>query len=240
MSNYHDGAHKAGPNEFQLILAAGLIRGFGRFSPRDMYEKAVSCFETLLEIKESHDAAAKVSSLIDDKVSAVQKTVEDIIDLLLFNSSRNPYLSLGLPRNAGSAAAAKRWKRLIVLYHPYKYPDQKEYEEKAKKINEAYEEIQAEERSIFPLRPDSRENTHMPPVINTMPYRRYLRHMPAFILALAILTAIFAILVLAKAIQQDRANQDGSGAHQSLHEILPAPGGIDIRLRTGGEFGGIA
>jgi len=231
MGTSHKSAHHEGENEFQLILAAGLIRGFARISPEETYEKAVPCFESLLEIKESRDAASKVSSLIDGKLASVQEIAEAIIDRLLFNSAHDPYLSLGLPENAGRTEAAKRWKRLIVLYHPDKYPGQKEYEEKAKKINEAYEEIQTGERKIPLPRPDSRVNGDIPPVINTMHYTRYLRRVPAFILALAIFTAILSILFFIRTIQNDRQpnrRDEKTGGYHSLHE-LPALAVMRVR-----------
>jgi hypothetical protein len=243
MGNYHKSAHYTGENEFQLILAAGLIRRFAQISPEEMYQKAIPCFDSLLEIKESRDVASKVSSLIDGTVASVQKTAEAIVDSLLFNGTKNPYLSLGLPENAGKVEAAQRWKRLIVLYHPDKYPGQREYEEKAKKINEAYEEIQTRKREVLLPRPDNRGSGDVPPVINTMHYARYLRRVPVCILTLAILMAILSILFFIRTIQDDRRSESEGRvktiSYHTLHE-LPSPAVMRMRCpHRASENGGI-
>ncbi len=234
MGNYHGGAHKAGEDEFQLILAAGLIRGFALIPPEEMYEKAVPCFESLLEIKESRDVASKVSSLIDGTAASVQKTAEAIVDRLLFNSTNNPLLSLGLPGYAGKAEAAQRWRRLIVLYHPDKYPGQKEYEERAKRINEAYREIQTLCGNNSRPWPGG-VNGRLPPAINTLHYSRYLRRMPAFILALAILMAVLSVLFFVRTMQDDRGSENKGEVKTMVYPIsdgLPAPPAL---LAAGGE-----
>jgi hypothetical protein len=226
MYRHLNGTHHAGENEFQLILAAGLIRRCARISSQEIYEKAVACFESLVEITESEEMASKVSSLIDDPVPSVRETAKAIIDRLLFNSANNPYLSLGLSENTGRAEVAKRWKRLIVLYHPDKYPDQKEYEEKAKKINEAYKEIQTRETKNFQPLPDSSVTAEIPPVMDAAHYTKYLRRVPACILALAIFSAILSILFFIRTIQNDRQpdrrHTEKTGSYHSLSG-LPAP-----------------
>jgi len=70
----------------------------------------------------------------------VKEIAETIINNLLFNKEGDPFLSLGLHENTVQERLNKRWKRVLKLYHPDRFFNQKEYEEKAKKINEVYNE----------------------------------------------------------------------------------------------------
>jgi len=201
---YLNGSHKTGESEFQLLLAAGLLRRFETISREDFQEKALKCFEGLLDIRESEDSATKVSSLIERQATDVQKSAEAIIDHLLFNKNNDPYLSLGLPKHAGEVEVNRRWRRLIVLYHPDRYPDNKEYEEKAKKLNEAYAQIRKAKEHVVWYGPINDVFRDSPPKADAVHHARYLRYLPTLILALTIFIALISILLFFKAVKDDR------------------------------------
>ena len=83
----------------------------------------------------------------------------------------------------------------MMLYHPDKYSDKVKYEEKAKKINEAYDEIQkkkvidANYKVINTLREISSYR------IYKKYYLKYLKYLPAFILVSVIIMAIISIIM---------------------------------------------
>jgi hypothetical protein len=148
--------------------------------------------------------------MIDRQVTFVQNSAAAIIDHLLFNKKNDPYLSLGLPRYAGKAEVNRRWKRLIVLYHPDKYPDQKEYEEKAKKINEAYDEIRKIKENAAWYKPVNSVYGDSLPKADAAHYAKYLRYLPLFILVLTIFMAVISILFFLKTIKDDRHLYNGN------------------------------
>ncbi len=189
------GTPKKAGREFQSLVAASLISRFEKISDEEVYEKASRCFDFLLDVRESPEAAKRLALLIDRTIPSLQHAAGEVIDLLLFNKVNDPYVTLGLPRYAGKSEVKERWKRLIVLYHPDKYPNQREYEERAKKINEAYEEIQKvagirKSRDIVNYSSEAN-----PPRTGTGLYHRYLKRVPTFILALVIFIAVLSVLL---------------------------------------------
>ncbi|MDA8106445.1 MAG: J domain-containing protein [Nitrospiraceae bacterium] len=202
MGKICSGTHLGEGREFQSLLAASLMRRFEAIPEEEVYEKASRCFDLLLDVRECPDTAARISFLIGRPAALVQRSAEAIIDLVLFNRNNDPYASLGLPRYAGKAEVNRRWKRLIVLYHPDKYPNQREhYEEKAKKINEAYGEIRKE--AGMHTSPDTvfYPSGKSPSRTEAAPYRRYLKHVPTVILALVIFIAVVSVLFFINAVK---------------------------------------
>lgn len=125
-----------------LIHLAILINRF-RLSNElpDFYGQAISSYDAILEIIENQRSAIKLALMAEMPVSKVGESVEAILDFLLFNKEKDPYISLGLRGDEDESEIMKRWRRLITLFHPDKYPGSKVFEEKAKRINEAYEAI---------------------------------------------------------------------------------------------------
>lgn len=204
MGIYSNNAYNTGEKDFQLLLAAGLILRYETISQEDIYEKASKCFEGLLDIRDSLDTAKKISAMIDRQATAVQKSAETITDLLLFNKNNDPYLSIGFPGHAGKDEVNRRWKRLIVLNHPDRYPNQKEYEEKAKKLNEAYDKIRKTKEHAIPCRPINNILRNGLPKADTRHYARYLKYVPTIILALTIFFAVISVLLFLKTVKDDR------------------------------------
>ncbi|MEJ2009200.1 MAG: DnaJ domain-containing protein [Acidobacteriota bacterium] len=199
---------RKGYSELNLLVAAGLISGFKQSSPEEVYGKAMKCFDVLMGILEDSDTAGKISKIVSIPFDAVIKSVQTVIDLLLFNAGNDPYMSLCLPRYASEEQVSRRWKRLIVFYHPDKYADRVDYEERAKRINEAYEAIQK-----------IREDLHVDETVRTIvkrnacyssfngkamkhlskkkasSYYKYLSRLPTLILVFSILVTIISILL---------------------------------------------
>jgi DnaJ domain len=208
MADFYKGAHRDGDREFNSLVAAGLVCGFRQNSPPEVYEKALKCFDVLLDILEDPGTAEKISAMINSPAEAVMQSVQTIIDLLLFNAANDPYMSLCLPRYASEEQINRRWKRLIVSYHPDKYPGRREYEERAKRINETYETIQKTGKGFHvdeALRNIIRRNADYVSLNDEIAERlsgketsrayKYLRHLPAVILFSSLLVAIISILL---------------------------------------------
>lgn len=190
-TSYQDNGRKA-----RMLCAARLLSGFGtRHSSNDIYEMALSCYDLLIDMIEDSGVAGELSVFVHMPANEIQASAEAIIDRLLFNQKNNPYISLGLQGHVSAAEVTRRWKRLIILYHPDRYPNQKKYEERAKKINQAYSEIQRmKERGIHH---EAIKIVKRPsfPTTNKIHYFRYMKRLPAVIIAAAILMAIISLLL---------------------------------------------
>ena len=135
--------NKSANTNLKVLATATLIRRFHeRCAPGEIYEKAIRCYDTLIESIEKQETAEEISALLGIPADIIKRDAETIINILLFNKENDPYLSFGLNRDAPLSDASSRWKSLIVLYHPDKYLNHTIAEEIAKKINERYEEIQ--------------------------------------------------------------------------------------------------
>ena len=125
--------------KIKLLAASRLIYRFDeQCSFDEIYERALRCYEILLDVFESPDTSKEISELIKLPELKIKRHAEAIIERLLFNKENDPYISFGMERYANLDDISRRWKRLMMLYHPDKYSDKVKYEEKAKKINEAY------------------------------------------------------------------------------------------------------
>lgn len=131
--------HPGRPDFLQL---AKLINKF-RLSddPSEIYNMAIDNYDALLELIENQKSVVRLALMAEIPVSKVRGSAEAILDSLLFNKDNDPCLSLGLRGNEDKSTVTKRWRQLITIFHPDKYPGSKICEEKAKRINEAYEEI---------------------------------------------------------------------------------------------------
>lgn len=67
----------------------------------------------------------------------VHANVRNILERLHFNKENDYYLALALPRNSSEAQIHKRWKDLMLLYHPDRSNDE-DAARCAKQVNEAY------------------------------------------------------------------------------------------------------
>lgn len=181
----------------RLLIAAKLIAQFRTGLPSShLYEMAPGCYDFLIGTLENPGLARELSAFTNIPADDVQASADAIIHRLLFNSENNPFISLGLEENASAAEAARRWKRLIILYHPDKYPNQTKYEEKAKKINQAYAELgRIKEKGVHHEVIRNVRRTSPSPN-NRALFLKYMRPLPALILAIAVIMAILAVLLL--------------------------------------------
>lgn len=193
MGKLQNSLHRTLDREFKLLLASGLLCSYERRTTRELYHKALKCYEILIDILEDADTARDVAALIRRPLSSVQSAAGAIIDLLLFNEEADPSVSLGLPGNADKTEAHRRWKRLLLHYHPDRYPDSHEYEKKAKKINEAYEQLQRGQGKDWHSPVDQPLNQHALHAADHASSVRVMRNVPVFILALALFACIISL-----------------------------------------------
>ncbi|MBA4372669.1 MAG: hypothetical protein C0402_07365 [Thermodesulfovibrio sp.] len=193
MGKLSNSAYRTRDREYNLLLASGLLCSYGRSTPDELYRKAIKCFEVLIDILEDTATAEHIAALTGRPATAVQDSARTIIDLLLFNKGADPSVSLGLPENTDRAEATRRWKRLMVLYHPDRYPDNHEYEEKAKKINEAHEKLQqGGGKRVYAL-PDQTAAWSEPPGLPLSDSGGVSRRVPVFVLALALFVLVITL-----------------------------------------------
>lgn len=194
-----------GIERLQVLLLARLISRFERCSLTETYEMASGCYEVLLDILEDTGTLPQVSGWLNAPPLVVKTSAQMIIHTLLFNRENNPYISLGLQRHVTMAEVSKRWKRLMTLYHPDKYPNQKDSEEEAKKINEAFSAIQEAKGSELHHETMADIRTYRPPKTLKRPYVKRLKYLPALIIAAAVIIAVISVLLLIKTIRKPHA-----------------------------------
>jgi DnaJ-domain-containing protein 1 len=182
----------------RMLAAAAAIARFkdGR-SLDDGTGNDSNIYETLLDIVGDSHTALEICRLLSIPEAKVRSYAGEIIDLLLFNKANDPYVSLGLPRDTPVAAVNRRWKSLLLLYHPDKYSNQKDYEERAKRINESYERIRSAKGHVASPEPVSLKKVKVTSRAGTERIRllRRLRYLPDLLLALAVITALISALI---------------------------------------------
>jgi hypothetical protein len=181
-----------------MLSAAIIIARFKDGRPLDDGSNNIfSCYETLLDIIDNSHAALEICRLLNISEAKVRSYAGEIIDVLLFNRKNDPYLSLGLPGDTPVADVNRRWKSLLFLYHPDKYSNRRDYEERAKKINESYERIRsATGRMVGPERPVAVKIVKASRIVSErMRLLKRLRYLPDFLLALAIMAAVISALI---------------------------------------------
>jgi hypothetical protein len=178
-----------------VLKTSTLIRRFREQCPvTEIYDKAVRCYDTLIDSVEKPDISKEISALLNIPAVKVKEYAESVINILLFNKENDPYLSFGLERTASFSEVHKRWKRLIVLYHPDRYQNQKIFEERVKKINEIYEEIRTvQNQDIFRKSFNPVNGIRMPQNSRLFDYK-YFKHIPSLIIALAVIIAFFSLV----------------------------------------------
>ena len=189
--------NKAGNANLKVLATATLIRRFHeRCNLGEIYDKAIRCYETLIDCIENTETTEEISALLGVPADTIKGDAEAIINILLFNKENDPYLSFGLNRDAPLSDASSRWKSLIVLYHPDKYLNQKIFEEKAKKINEIYAEIQKLIKEKACNSPFNNASRMVPLRSSSIFASAYLKHLPLLIIGTVIIIAIFSIFLL--------------------------------------------
>lgn len=189
--------NKSGTTNLKVLATATLIRRFHeRCALGEIYDKAIRCYETLIESIEKHETAEEISTLLDIPTDKIEGYAETIINILLFNKENNPYLSLGLNTDAPLPEVNKRWKSLIVLYHPDRHLNESIVEEKAKKINESYEEIQKLKKNELYNNSFNNASRTSPPESRKIFHSMYLKYLPLFIIGIVMIIAILSILLL--------------------------------------------
>ncbi len=206
------GIHKTEDRRREIFLTASLINKFNKGCPlSEIYERGIDCYEILLDLIENPEVAKEISELIKQSQEKIKLAAMKIVNLFLFNKDNNPFLSLGLSDNAMSNEIKKRWRKLLMLYHPDRMSNRKGYEEVAKKINQAYRETEElrggkshdekiirhnkkmaeKEKEYIPVKAKF-SNTSASQMLNF----KYLKFLPTFIIIAVISIAIFTIILL--------------------------------------------
>ncbi len=120
------------------------LRRFERgISPEDLYASSLRHYDLILEILEGKEPLKEILCGTSHSPEQVRIQCQRIVDFMIFNQRRDPFLSLGLRREETTKGLLnRRWKRLSLLFHPDLYPNSKEAEERAKRINAAYAEAE--------------------------------------------------------------------------------------------------
>lgn len=186
--------------KLEMLVTAGLIQRCNeRCSVDEIYKRGMRCYEVLLDVIEKPEVTRKVAEFTNKSEETIKSTALKIVNLLLFNRGNNPFLSLGLPDDAEDSDIKKRWKRLLMLYHPDRAFNRKGYEEIAKKINQVYGEvIELKEKSSYKEKTVGERWKPVPVKMRPKTSFRavpieYFKYLPAFILAAIIFIAIFTI-----------------------------------------------
>jgi hypothetical protein len=192
--------HKTDKPEYRKLKKLSFARFIQRFEqgcPLDeVYERACRSYDILIDILDHPNSAQDIAALAHMQAHKIEAIAEEIFDLLLFNRENNPYLSFGFQKYAPLFYIEKRWKRLLILYHPDKHINKKSYEDKAQKINEAYEKIKnmktrnsyAEEfkdTNFFYTYPQSTRGYHS----------KYFKNIPRYIIAFAAMLAVISVFL---------------------------------------------
>jgi hypothetical protein len=198
------GIHKTEDRRREIFLTASLINKFNEGCPlSEIYEKGIDCYEILLDLIEKPEVAKEISGLIKQPQEEIKLAAVKIVNLFLFNKDNNPFLSLGLSDSAPGEEIKKRWKRLLILYHPDRMSNRKGYEEVAKRINQAHEEIEElrgkshgekmaeKSKEYIPVKAEF-SNTSTTQMLNF----KYLKFLPTFIIIAVVSIAIFTIILL--------------------------------------------
>jgi DnaJ-domain-containing protein 1 len=193
--------YKDEEKRLEMLSMAGLIHRFNEGCPSaEVYRKGIRYYQVLLDAIEDQGFSEKISELAKIPAGTITSTALKIVNVLLFNRDRNPFLSLGLPSDAADAEIKKRWKKLLTLYHPDKAFNRKAYEEIAKKINQSYEEIaDLKEKSAYSEKAAEEQQepvgdvTMLPRSSFPVAQTKYLKYLPAVILFTVIFIAIFTI-----------------------------------------------
>ncbi len=195
-------------DRLKMFSAASLIKRFNEGCPLDeVYNRGIKCYDVILDLIENPKVAKEISEFIKIPSEKIEITAIGIVNILLFNKMNNPFLSLGLSNHATDKETRKRWKRLLMLYHPDRLFNQKTYEEMAKKINQAYREIEElEEKNLhyekvignhqkksFEKEKYFSVKTNLNKNFIRIFNHKYLKNLPAFILVVVISIAIFTI-----------------------------------------------
>ncbi len=98
---------------------------------------AVGLSDPLIDILNDSEKAREFLSLRGIRREYVSGHIRSILRRLHFNRDNDLYLTLALPHSASEARIHKRWKDLMLIYHPDRNPG-RDAAECAMKINEAY------------------------------------------------------------------------------------------------------
>lgn len=134
----HDFYAEADKTSLALEMLASCNSGW---SAKRIYPKAIRCYEIPLRALEKPEYAQELAKLSNVHPRTIKACSLKLVDLLLSNTMNDPFLSLGLPRDANEDEIHRRWKRLLVLFHPDRPAPGMLNVTRTKMINAAYQNI---------------------------------------------------------------------------------------------------
>lgn len=198
--------HKDSDRKREIFMTASLINKLNEGCHIDeVYKRSIECYETLLNLIEKPEVKEEISGLIKQPREKIENIAKRILNLLLFNKENDPFLSFGITKDATYDEIRKRWKRLLMIYHPDRMSDQKGYEEIAKRINQVYKEIEEikkksprdyNKETVTRERKKVIKNEDIYYPSDRYFHSKYLRYLPTFIIVIAISITIFTIVLL--------------------------------------------
>ena len=182
--------------KIRVLATATLMRRFHEQCPiAEIYEKATRSYETLIDTIEKKHTAKEIATLLDIPEITIKRYAEAIIDILLFNKENDPFLSFGLTSDASLSEVNKRWKSLIVLYHPDRNSSKQLFESRAKKINGIYEQmLRLQEQKLYPRSLNNMIEVSLPRSSKLI-HEKYFKYIPHIIIVLAIIIAILSLIL---------------------------------------------
>ena len=182
--------------KIRVLATATLMRRFHeQCLTNEIYEKATRSYETLIDTIKKKRTAKEIATLLDIPEITIKGYAEAIIDILLFNKENDPYLSFGLTRGASFSEVNRRWKSLIVLYHPDRNSNKQLFESRAKKINGIYEQmLRLQEQKLYPRSLNNMIEVSLPRSSKFI-HEKYFKYIPYIIIVLAIIIAILSLLL---------------------------------------------
>lgn len=111
---------------------------------------SIRYFDLFLNIlNDTEDSRRYIEDNHFDRVF-ITEMIKKVFYRLHLNREDDHYLTLGLPRNASEEEIHRRWKALILLYHPDRNRDDEIASECAKRINESYSILKdPDKRSLY-------------------------------------------------------------------------------------------
>jgi curved DNA-binding protein CbpA len=120
--------------------ALGVIRrAYKGETPETVYRDATGCFDSLIEISHGGNEVRDFALRNEVDFKYLMDGANFVISMMHFNPENNYYVTLGISGIASQEEIRERWKKLMLLYHPDRQGEDKEwFSERAKKVNEAY------------------------------------------------------------------------------------------------------
>lgn len=226
--------------EFMGDVRAGISRE--RFSMG-----AVRYADAFIDMLNDTEGVRQFLSLKGISLEYVHKHVKGIFARLHFNQENDHYLTLCLPRSASEAQINRRWKDLMLIYHPDRSKDV-DAAGCAKRINEAYNVLKhPDKKREYDMRMTTSAvahfGSHRKKALRPQGAQRYLfispgmrRLLPRLIIPCCIAISSIILLVIfldnrpAPSLTQAAASHKARKSDGRKPDVAPTPGKKDMDI----------